>query len=108
MDALVSELQRRQSNTEKVIAIFEDMPRAWLSWTLFADAVGERAYRTRISNAKKRLEQTGRGTIESRTFKEGPRIITEYRFIPAASEPSPDRWTSPGAPYGPEPFELVP
>ncbi len=31
-----------------------------------------------------------------------------YRFVPDASEPSPERWTIPGAPYGPEPFRLRP
>ncbi len=76
-----AEIERRQSNTDKVLRMFRADPQQWISWSDFAYLVGERAYRTRISNAKKVIEKEG-GTVESRTFKEGPRIITEYRYLP--------------------------
>ncbi len=104
------ELARRQSKTAKVVAVFRDAPRQWLIWALFSDLVGERAYRTRISNAKKRFEQEG-GTVESRTYTEGPRIITEYRYLPQkplgrdAGVPVLRSWTTDG-PFTP-PFQLT-
>src|SRR3954464_9796700 len=109
-DDLRAELQRRESNTEKGLAIFRASPRGWISWTVFADAVGERAYRTRISNAKKHLKLEG-GTIESRTFKDGLRIVTEYRFLDyqplgrPADVPAPTSWPVFDAPSQ-EPWSL--
>ncbi len=75
------ELARRQSLTDKVIEVFRARPRQWIEWGDFAYLVGERAYRTRISNAKKLFVKEG-GTVERRTFRNGHRIITEYRYLP--------------------------
>lgn len=95
------EAVRRQSNTAKVLEVFRASPRQWINWTVFADLVGERAYRTRISNAKKVIVKDG-GTLESRTYTSGRRIVTEYRFIP---QPSVDRAAA-GAQAPPEQPDL--
>lgn len=94
MSDLRPELARRQSHTEQVLAVFRASPRVWISWTVFSDLVGERAYRTRISNAKAIVKKDG-GDIVSRTYQEGRRINTEYRYLPTvplgrdASRPTP-------------------
>lgn len=81
MEALKPEIERRQSNTAKVVELFRSKPNQWISWSDFAYLVGERAYRTRISNAKKLFEAEG-GTVESLTRVVPPRILTEYRYWP--------------------------
>lgn len=96
------EHQRRQSNTEKVLAVFRASPSRWLHWRRLEKVGGACAWRTRISDARKILERGG-GRIEHN----GSITRSAYRYIPAASEPSPDRWTRPGAPMGPEPFFLT-
>ena len=91
-----AELERRQSNTDKVLEVFRSRPLQWIEWAVFADLVGERAYRTRVSNAKKIITAIpngathAEGVIESRTYTCGPRIITEYRFLPYVPIPSRD------------------
>lgn len=105
------EIQRRQSHTAKVIQVFRDCPRHWIIWTRFRDLVGERAYRTRISNAKEVFEAEG-GTVESRTYPCGAEIVTEYRYLDhqplgrSADVPSPDAWPAFDAPIQ-EPWRLT-
>ncbi len=107
-----AEIQRRQSNTAKVIEVFRLSPGVWILWTVFAAIAGDRGYRTRISNAKKVFTVEG-GTLESRTVYVGLEIRTEYRYLPHdplgrdASTPVADRWPVFGAPYE-KPFTLTP
>lgn len=91
-----SEIARRQSNAEKVLALFRARPTTWIDWQEFAELVGVRAYRTRVSDARKIVEAEG-GTIETRD-KRGitglerdeehtPAVLylgftTQYRFLP--------------------------
>lgn len=81
MTDLRPELARRQSHTEQVLAVFKASPHVWIHWTVFSELVGERAYRTRISNAKEVVTAAG-GTIESREDRDGRRIDTRYRYTP--------------------------
>lgn len=110
-NALTGEIARRQSNTAKVIELFRARPCRWIDWQAFASLVGDRAYRTRISNAKKVFVKEG-GTVESRTYPKGFAIITEYRYLPMApqgrdaSVPAPDVWPAFDAPYS-EPWRLT-
>lgn len=93
---LRAELDRRQTNAEKVVAYFRARPKVWIDWQDFAQLVGVRAYRTRVSDARKVVEAEG-GVIETRD-KRGITSIerdaagdptraylgftTQYRFLP--------------------------
>lgn len=95
---LSAELARRQTHTDKVLELLRAQPNTWLSWQAFAALVGVRAYRTRVSNARKVLEAEGdcvetrqvpaiaveRGAdrLPSRMFV-GPGD-TQYRYLPQA------------------------
>lgn len=102
MTALASELHRRESNTEKVLAVFLAHPSRWLHWRRFEAVGGSCAWRTRISDARKIVERGG-GRID---HNHGT-TRSAYRYIPAASEPSPDRWPVFGAPAYEEPWKLT-
>lgn len=58
-------------------------------------------WRTRLSELGRRTSQPMR--IEHNK-QNGARSC--HRYVPAASEPSPDRWPIPGAPQYETPFEL--
>jgi len=81
MTSLAPEMARRQSNTDKVLALFRSSPRRWIYWTEFSELVGERAYRTRISNAKSVIVKEG-GVVQSISTKRGRQILTYYRYLP--------------------------
>lgn len=99
-----TEYQRRASNTAKVWALFEAHPGRWLHWTRFAAIGGACAWRTRISESRKLAEAKGGQIVWNNRASR-----SAYRYIPAASEPSPDRWPVFGSPMATaEPFSLTP
>lgn len=96
------ELQRRQKASSVTWTLFQRKPQVWLHWRRFAQ-FSPCAWRSRISDARKEAVKAG-GRIEWNHSV----TRSAYRYVPAASEPSPEQWTIPGAPWGPEPFELTP
>lgn len=49
-----AEIARRQSNTEKVLALFESRPLEWIPWHEIERHLGGPGWRTRISDARRR------------------------------------------------------
>jgi hypothetical protein len=95
-ESLSHEITRRQSNTEKVLAYFIAHAKEWIDWHVFAELVGVRAYRTRVSDARKIVEKAG-GKIETRDKRgvtgvdrepDGMPVrlylgfTTQYRYLP--------------------------
>lgn len=89
MSSLHPEIQRRQGNTAKVLALLRANPRVWLKAEHFMDLAGALAWRTRISDARKIIEAEG-GKLENRqTYvrkgdgeQEMICVISEYRYLP--------------------------
>ena len=88
---------RRQSNTEKLWAFFQQHPREWIDASDLEFA-GRQAWRTRLSELRVRLEKDNLGTIENRIqhpfrlerdedgepvriYIGGP-VLSQYRFLP--------------------------
>lgn len=74
--------------TDRVMAFFRERPNVWLRATLLEEPGGRQAWRTRISDARKRFEAAGEGTIENRTRRiktDGGEAwtLSEYRFVPS-------------------------
>ena len=102
-DPLHQELKRRESHAAKVWWLFLERPSQWLHWRRFEQIGGSCGWRSRIADARKLARACGGQIVWNRSIRR-----SAYRYVPAASEPSPERWTIPGAPYGAEPFELTP
>lgn len=87
------EIERRQSNTEKVLELFRANPMVWLDAGLFMKIAGSMAWRTRISDARKIIEAEG-GLIENQqqriqTYNEATghltqveQVLSSYRYVP--------------------------
>jgi hypothetical protein len=103
MSSMTPELQRRQTNAEKVWALFALHPGRWLHWSRFAAVGGACAWRTRIADARKIAEGKGGQIVWNNRASR-----SAYRYVPAASEPSPDRWPIPGSPSHDQGFHLTP
>lgn len=118
---LRDELNRRQSNTDAVLALFQSRPNEWIDWTELAAVGGALAWRTRVADARKAVQATG-GRIENRQRRNralerdpegapqrlylGP-IISEYRYVVTAvrrEKPAKEAWptfdTSTPEPWG--------
>ena len=95
-ESLTQEITRRQSNTEKVLALFRSRPLEWIDWTELAEVGGALAWRTRVSGARQIIRAEG-GTLENRqrrnisVERDQDRqparmclgaIISEYRYKP--------------------------
>lgn len=79
-----SEIQRRQSKTDAVIALFRSQPLAWIGIHQLAHVGGFAARRTRISNARAILEK-----IYAANDPDGGTIVwnndvhdSAYMFVP--------------------------
>jgi len=102
-----AEMQRRQTNADKLRAFFEARPGEWIP-ARDLEFAGRQAWRTRVSELRVRLETAGDGTIEWNHKT----LDSAYRFLPHkplgrdAAEQVPQSWTS-GGPFTPE-FELKP
>jgi acyl-coenzyme A synthetase/AMP-(fatty) acid ligase len=68
---------------EKVIAFFAAHEGQWIDAIRF-EQFGRQAWRTRISDARRRLVADGKGTIENRVLhlRNGSKR-SQYRFVPA-------------------------
>lgn len=101
------EIQRRQSNADKVWAVFEARPTRWIHWRRFAAVGGACAWRTRIADVRARVKSLG-GVIEHN----GSITRSAYRYLPytplgrSADVPAPDRWPAYDAPIQ-ETFRLT-
>ena len=87
MSELVSEIQRRQTNTDKVLALFKARPKEWIDAHVLMQHGGAMAWRTRVSDARKIIEGEG-GVLENRQrvlhgdeVFEGQKVISEYRYL---------------------------
>lgn len=85
----------RHSFTNEVIKFVTSHEGQWIDATRF-EQFGRQAWRTRISNARKRLEASGRGTIKNRVISyrtidshNGMRHfkLSQYRYV-SVSQPS--------------------
>lgn len=74
------------SYTDAVIAFVQAHEGIWLDAIRF-EQFGRQAWRTRISDARRRLEQAGKGTIENRVLRVGRQKRSQYRYQPAVREP---------------------
>lgn len=102
MADLHTELRRRKSLTVQLEEMLKARPGEWISMRELAAVGGLGGWRTRLSELGRRSQNTLR--IEHNKMN-GPESC--HRYVPDASEPSPDRWSMPGAPYGPEPYQLA-
>lgn len=64
---------------DDVAAYFKARPNTWIDGMAIAQIGGCYASRTRISDCRTQLDMT----IENRQRREGRRVISEYRFVPA-------------------------
>lgn len=73
----------RQSYTDALVALFTGQPHTPISaYTLMASA-GRMAWRTRVSDARKRLHRAGLGTITNTQRRDAAgRCESFYTFIP--------------------------
>lgn len=82
MDAI--EADRRQGGAKRVLAYFLAHPGQWLSTYELEGQGGRNAWRTRVSDARKKVEADG-GVIQNRQRKRADgSICSEYRYLPAA------------------------
>lgn len=72
------EMERRNARTDAVLAYLTERPLAWVLAQKLVEIGGAFAWRTRISEARQRLERDGKGTI---AWNEQPRA-SAYRFVP--------------------------
>lgn len=77
MIPLASEIQRRDTGTEQVLALLQSRPHEWISWQDFA-AIAACAWRTRISDARKILRTQGYDVEWNK------RRSSAYRLVPLA------------------------
>jgi hypothetical protein len=84
-------MTRHASNTSRLMAFVKDRAGCWLPATEF-EQFGRQAWRTRISDARKRFEAVQDGTIENRVRRVyvnddgGYWLVSEYRYVPRAVE----------------------
>lgn len=63
-----NEAIRRKSNTEKLREFFLLHPLKWIDAVDLEPVAGRQAWRSRVSDLRKQLEQEGNGTIVNRQF----------------------------------------
>lgn len=96
-------MKPRNNNALRLMAYVKDRPGQWLPATAF-EQFGRQAWRSRVSDARKKFEAANDGTIENRIRREhragcakvfmadleehaacdcpGVWIISEYRYVP--------------------------
>ena len=75
-----AEMQRRSSNTTKVLAYFLACPGQWVGTHLLEQLGGRNAWRTRVSEARAVVKAEG-GDIENRQRRIDGAVISEYRLV---------------------------
>jgi len=87
-----AEADRRHSNAELVEAYLVARPRQWVPAHVLAQIGGFCAWRTRVSDARRRIESGGRGTVE---WNHQVRT-SAYRYVPppvpAVAPTQPQLW----------------
>ena len=76
-ESLTSEITRRQSNTDRVLAVFRAHPGRWLHWRRFEKVGGACAWRSRIADARRILKAEG-GIVENNDSIKR----SAYRYLP--------------------------
>jgi hypothetical protein len=75
------EAERRRAFADQVEALFRSRPGEWIDVDALMGAGGRLAWRTRVSDARKRLKRAGDGDIEwNRNV-----LTSAYRFVPCAT-----------------------
>jgi hypothetical protein len=81
----VEEAERRKSRTDRIEELFRSRPGAWINVPELADVGGFCAWRTRVADARQRIEQVGDGTIEwNRNIR-----ASAYRWVPLTRDETP-------------------
>lgn len=62
------EATRRKSNTDRLREFFLARPLKWIDAVELEPVAGRQAWRSRVSDLRKQLEQEGHGTIVNRQF----------------------------------------
>ena len=82
-----AELDRRKTNTERLWEFFQQHPREWIE-ARDLEFAGRQAWRTRLSELRRRRERDNLGTIENRVPRTngGRTVLSLYRFLPYRPE----------------------
>lgn len=81
------EQERRSSGTDAVMALFRAHPRRWITWQDLAKAGGSCAWRTRVSDARKRFHKTGLDIVWNGQVKASAYMLREQPLGRDASQP---------------------
>jgi hypothetical protein len=83
MNEIQTELKRRKTNADRLQEFFIERPHQWIA-ARDLEFAGRQAWRTRISELRKRLEAADLGTIVNRVrrFQDGSVIASEYMYRP--------------------------
>lgn len=94
-----AEFQRRQSLADALEAFVRANPNVWIPAVLF-EPFGRQAWRTRLSDVRKRVEAEG-GALENRLQRHpvpagttAYAVVSEYRYRPQALGRSAETWTA--------------
>ncbi len=82
-----SEYARRASRTVAMLDLFTARPHVWIPADVLAQVGGFCAWRTRVSDARFRLEEERRGTVEWN----GDVKASAYRYVPAVPVAQPEQ-----------------
>jgi hypothetical protein len=74
-----TEAERRGSLADRVEALFKARPSEWIAVPDLMSAGGFCAWRTRVADARRRVQREGEGTIEWN----GDVRDSRYRFLPS-------------------------
>jgi hypothetical protein len=86
---LIAHLAHRKTRTELVMDAFQAAPGRWIDAHTLAHLGGFCAWRSRVSDARKRLLHAGLGIVEWN----GEHIESAYRFVPHVPlGPDPSRY----------------
>jgi len=70
------------SYQQRVETLFLSNPWVWIDWHRLAQVGGGAAWRTRVSDARRKFEQSSLGAIDNRVVRHEDWTQSEYRFSP--------------------------
>lgn len=74
----------RHSYTDTLIALFTSRPGEWIDGLTLARVAGAYAWRSRCSDARRKLQAAGRGTIRNKQVRQPDGSVRSlYAFEPA-------------------------
>jgi hypothetical protein len=80
---IAAEHERRQSNRDAVAALFKSYPGVWITASELADVGGVLAWRTRVSEARVKLQMHIENKVERDFNADGSlNVRSYYRYIP--------------------------